>query len=327
MKSAFVTGATGFLGINLVQQLLSDGWKVTALHRKTSNLSYLKRFDVTLVEGAITDKASLEKAIPENVDAVFHVAANTSMWSKYNKQQYQDNVIGTRNMVEVALAKNAKRFIHTSSISAYGHHWEVVDETTESNALSSDMNYTVTKYQAELEVDKAIEKGLDAVFMNPCDIMGPYDTHNWAQVIQAVYNNDVPGIPPGNAVFCHVKDIGRAHIQAVEKGRTGERYLLGGADVSLKEAFNTIERFIGKKESSFVLPKWVLRAVVPFYMLLSKFNGKEPILTYEKYLEVTIPKHVDCSKAIKELDYQITPLEDQIRDSYEWLKQENLLGR
>ena len=327
MKSAFVTGATGFLGINLVQQLLDNGWQVTALHRKTSNLTYLKRFDVKLAEGAITDKDSLLKAMSENVDAVFHVAANTSMWSKWNDQQYQDNVIGTRNMVEVALHKKAKRFIHTSSISAYGHHYGVVDETTVSNALSSEMNYTVTKYQAELEIDRAIAKGLDAVVVNPCDIMGPYDSHNWAQVIQAVYNNDVPGIPPGNAVVCHVRDVARAHISAYEKGRTGERHLLGGADVTFKEIFNTIERFMDKKESSFVLPKWLLRAVVPFYVIQSKLNGKEPILTYEKYLELKFPKHVSYEKALAELDYTTSPLEESIRDSYEWLKQENLLGR
>ena len=168
----------------MVQQLLSDDWQVTALHRKTSNLTYLKRFDVTLVEGAITDKGSLEKAIPEGVDAVFHVAANTSMWSKFNEQQYQDNVIGTRNMLEVASLKKAKRFIHTSSISAFGHHENEVDETVKSNALDSEMNYVVTKYQAELEVDKAIANGLDVVLVNPCDIMGPYDSHNWAQVIR-----------------------------------------------------------------------------------------------------------------------------------------------
>ena len=327
MKTAFITGATGFLGVNLVQQLLDADWKVTALHRKTSNLTYLKRFDVTLVEGAITDKDSLISAMPEGVDAVFHVAANTAMWSKWNDQQYQDNVIGTRNMVEVAQQKQAKRFIHTSSISAYGHHRDEIDETVESNALSSEMNYVVTKYQAELEVDKAIANGLDAVLVNPCDIMGPYDTHNWAQVIQAVYNNDVPGIPPGNAVVCHVRDVARAHISAFEKGRTGERHLLGGADVTMKEIFNTIERFMDKKESSFVLPKWVLRAVVPFYMLQSKLNGKEPILTYEKYLELKFPKHVTSKKAIVELDYKTTPLNESIRDSYEWLKMENLLGR
>jgi len=327
LKTAFITGATGFLGVNLVQQLLAEGWKVTALHRKTSNLTYLKRFDVTLVEGAITDKDSLIAVMPESVDAVFHVAANTSMWSKYNDQQYQDNVIGTRNMVEVALEKKAKRFIHTSSISAWGHHPNEVDETAESNALTSPMNYNKTKYLAELEVDKAIANGLDAVFVNPCDIIGPYDTHNWSQLIKAVYNNDVPGMPPGNGVFCHVKDIARGHISAFEKGRMGERYLLGGVDATLKEFFNTTERIMGKKESTFVMPAWLMKAAIPVYAIQSIFTGQEPIITNEKYIEATMPKHVNCAKAMKELDYTTTPLESQIRDSYEWLKKENLLTR
>lgn len=327
MKTAFVTGATGFLGINLVQQLLDDGWQVTALHRKTSNLTYLKRFEVTLAEGAVTDKESLVQAMPENVEAVFHVAANTSMWSKWNDQQYQDNVIGTRNMVEVALQKNARRFVHTSSISAWGHPHHEIDETEKSDAMNSPVNYNKTKYLAELEVDKAIAAGLDAVLVNPCDIMGPYDSHNWAQVIQAVYNNDVPGIPNGNAVICHVRDIARAHISAYEKGRTGERYLLGGQDVTFKEIFNTIERFMDKKESTFVMPNWLMKAAIPFYTLQSKLNGKEPVLTPEKYIELTVPKHVNSQKAVAELGYQMSPLEESIKDSYEWLKQENLLGR
>lgn len=327
MKTAFVTGGTGFLGINLVKQLVEGGWQVTALHRKNSNLSFLNRFDVLLKEGAITDKNSLLAVMPESVDAVFHVAGNTSMWSKMNDQQYQDNVIGTRNMVEVALLKNAKRFIHTSSISAYGHHEQLVDETTVSNALESPINYCKTKYLAELEVDKAIANGLDAVFVNPCDIMGPFDSHNWAQMILAVYNDDVPGIPTGSGNFCHVDDVAKGHISAFEKGRTGERYLLAGTDASFKEVFNTIQRLMDKKETQFILPKWVMEVVVPFYIMQSKFNGKEPILTPEKVAEMTLPKHVTAKKAMSELDYRITPLETCIRDSYEWLRQENLLKR
>lgn len=327
MKTAFITGGTGFLGINLVKQLVEAGWQVTALHRKSSKLNYLRRYEVILKEGAITDKQSLIAAMPASVDAVFHVAANTMMWSKMNQQQHQDNVTGTRNMLEVALLKNAKRFIHTSSISAYGHHEHVVDETTVSNAFSSPINYCKTKYLAELEVDKAISKGLDAVLVNPCDIMGPFDTHNWAQMILAVYNDDVPGIPAGSGNFCHVHDVAKGHISAHEKGRTGERYLLAGTDASFKEVFNSIERLMNKQESRLVLPKWVMQVVVPFYMLQSKLNGKEPILTPEKVAEMTLPKRVTAKKAMAELDYQITPLEICIRDSYEWLKQENLLKR
>jgi dihydroflavonol-4-reductase len=327
MKTAFVTGATGFLGVNLVRLLLEDGWKVIALHRKSSNLTYLKRFNVELKEGSVTDKESLMAAIPESVDAIFHVAATTSMWSKNNAQQYQDNVVGTRNMVEVALAKKAVRFVHTSSVSAFGHHQNEIDETVMPNALESQVNYNKTKYLAELEVDKAIKNGLDAVLVNPCDIIGPFDSHNWAQLFQAIYNDDVPGIPPGNGSFCHVDDVARAHMGANEKGRVGERYLLGGVEVTFKVVFNTIERLMDKKETSFVMPKWLMRAVIPFYSIQSNLSGKEPILTYEKFLELTVPKLVNSKKAIEELGYKIAPLDVSIHDSYEWLKKENLLAR
>ncbi|MFC2176554.1 NAD-dependent epimerase/dehydratase family protein, partial [Bacteroidota bacterium] len=300
---------------------------VIAIHRKSSDLKYLKRFNVELKEGAITDKNALMEAMPEAVDAVFHVAGNTSMWSKRNEQQFQDNVIGTRNMVEVALTKKAKRFIQTSSVAAYGNHDGVIDETVASNALNSPVNYNKTKYLSELEVDKAIEQGLDAVILNPCDIIGPYDTHNWVQIIKAVYNNDVPGMPPGNGSFCHVKDVARAHISAVENGRTGERYLLGGIDVPFKTVFNTVERIMNKKQSEFVMPKWLMKMAMVFYGIQSKFNGKEPILTPEKLIKLTLPKHVNPQKAMDELGLTVTPLEVSLRESYEWLKAENLLAR
>ena len=102
-KNAFVTGATGFLGINLVQNLLQQGWKVTVLHRPQSNLTYLNQFDLTKVVGRIEDYTTLETAMPDNIDVVFHVAANTGAWSKLDKQQYQDNVVGTRNVVKCSM--------------------------------------------------------------------------------------------------------------------------------------------------------------------------------------------------------------------------------
>ena len=106
-KTAFVTGGTGFIGINLIELLIDEGWQVTALHRATSNLTYLKRFPVALAEGSITDPESLERAIPESTDVVFHVAGDTSLWAKKDAQQNEINIGGTRNMVEVARSKGS----------------------------------------------------------------------------------------------------------------------------------------------------------------------------------------------------------------------------
>ena len=141
MPVAFVTGGTGFLGLNLIEQLLAQSWEVIALHRPTSNLKHLREKDIQLVEGSITEPDSLITIFPEKVDAVFHVAGSTNLWSRRNHLQTRDNVEGTQNMVAAALKRQAKRFIHTSSEAAYGHHQQRIDEETQSNAIHSPINY------------------------------------------------------------------------------------------------------------------------------------------------------------------------------------------
>ena len=118
-RTAFVTGGTGFIGINLIELLVNEGWEVTALHRATSDLTYLKRLPIALAEGSITDRGSLEAAIPEGTEVVFHVAGDTSFWSKKNAMQDAINIDGTRNMVEVSAKKGVRTFIHTSSNSVW----------------------------------------------------------------------------------------------------------------------------------------------------------------------------------------------------------------
>lgn len=324
-KKAFITGGTGFLGLNLIESLTEEGWEVFALHRITSDLTYLKKFPVVLVEGSMSDIESLRKGMPENLDAVFHVAGNTNMWHKNNEVQYQDNVIGTRNMLEIALEKNAKKFICTSSISAFGTHEEVITETISSNAETYFVNYHKTKFLAEKEVEKAIEKGLDAVILNPCHIMGKYDKNNWAQLIKFTYHGTLPGIPPGRGNYCYAKDVARAHINAVKNGKTGERYLLGGVEAGFLNTINVIEKLAGKPESKKVLPKFALKIALWRDTLKSMFDGKEPNITPEKFQMLTKKSLCDDSKAQKELGYQHTPLEVMVTESFDWLKEENML--
>ena len=128
-KTAFVTGGTGFIGVNLIEHLSRSGWDVVALHRPDSRLTQLKKHPMRLVEGEIEDADSLERAMPEDLDAVFHVAGDVSLWSGHRERQWRTNVEGTRNMVAAALAKRAKKFIHTSTVSVYGMQTEPFDET------------------------------------------------------------------------------------------------------------------------------------------------------------------------------------------------------
>src|SRR6202012_4523734 len=145
-RAAFVTGGTGFVGLNLVKELMIRGWDVTALHRDSSDLKLQKRFRPKLAVGALTDAAALLAAIPAGTDTVFHVAGNTNMWRGGNAEQTRDNVDGTRNLVDAALAKRVRRIVVTSSISPYGMVSGEIDEQTPSLAANSKINYQKTKW-------------------------------------------------------------------------------------------------------------------------------------------------------------------------------------
>lgn len=326
IKTAFVTGANGFLGINLIEELSKENWNIITYSLPGSDYTYLSRFQVTNIEGNLNNFKLLLKSIPSNVDAIFHIAGNTSMWDKNKKQQYDDNVIGTKNMVNAALLKKAKKFIYTSSISSYGYHQHSVVESTKSNALDCKMEYNISKFWAEEEIKRGIKKGLFAVIINPINIIGPYDINNWTrQFIKPVYYDKLPAVPPGNAMWCHVKDVANAHIQAVDLGRNGENYLLGGVEASFKDVINEVQKQLGKRLSTHVQPKFILKILSILMTWKSKFDNKEPILTYAKYKRAVGNITCDYSKAKKELHYKTSSLEEMIKDTYDWLVRENLL--
>src|SRR5471032_1247712 len=181
-RAAFVTGGTGFVGLNLVKELMIRGWDVTALHRPSSDLQLLKRFRPKLAVGSLTNHASLLAAIPEGTDTIFHVAGNTNMWRGGNAEQTRDNVEGTRHVVEAALAKGVRRLIVTSSISAYGMVTGQINEATPSLAANSRINYQRTKWQAQEIALAARAQGLEVVIMQPGAILGPYDIGTWSRL-------------------------------------------------------------------------------------------------------------------------------------------------
>lgn len=326
MRRAFVTGGTGFLGLHIVEQLSNAGWQVTALHRKTSDITRLTRFSPQLTLGSIDDRASLLAAIPENCDAIFHVAANTNYWRGGNEAQTRDNVDGTRNMVDAALARGAKVFIHTSSMSAFGPQ-DIVpfDETAKSCALESPVNYEKTKYQAELEVMAGIERGLRAVILNPSHILGKYDVSNWSRTIRLVHERKLPGIPPGAGSWCHAGEVARAHIRAVDHGRVGQRYLLGGVDATYLEVFTLIGKIANRKVPKRAMPIQLLAIYGALSDFASRFTNRAPEVTHEVVHMLRRPMLVRSDKAVKELDYRSKPLEEMIRETYDWMKEERLL--
>lgn len=325
MKKAFVTGATGFIGLNLIEKLLRQQWEVTALHLPGENLKYLSRYRTKQVAGNILDYPSLINAIPEDCDVIFHLAGDTSTWPKAAKQQFDINVNGTRYVCQAALEKCVGRFVLTSSSSAYGYHDGCLSEKTPSNALSCGMNYHQTKYLAELEVRQCIEHGLDAVILNPCNILGPYDQRNWSQLIINADKNRLPGYPPGIGTFAHVGDIADAHISAAEKGRSSENYLLGGVAASFKDVISEIYKVIGTSISLKPISKRQLKVALWVSSAWSFFSRREPTLTYPKYMRLVGKLVCDDSKAVGELGFSTTSISKMVSDSYHWLREEGLI--
>lgn len=326
-KTAFVTGSTGFLGLNVLEQLVQQGWDAVALHRASSELKYLKRFPVERAEGDINDPDSLARAMPPNVDAVFHIAGDTNMWSRRNAQQDRINIDGTRHVVEAALRAKARRFVLTSSISAYGIHEGRIDETAEQRGRISTINYQRSKYLSEQEARKGIARGLDVVILNPASVFGPYDTTSWARLIQLIYAEKLPGILPGALSFCHSREVAKAHIAAAERGRTGENYLLGGADASFLELVRTIGDVTGRKVPAKPVSKSVLKVVSQVGNWISYVTDKPPRITPEMVRMATRRMHCDSSKAIRELGFRTESLRTMVEDAVTWLKQEGYLER
>ncbi len=324
-KTAFVTGGTGFIGLNLVEHLTQSGWDVVALHRPNSRLTYLQKYPVRLVEGAIEDAQSLDRALPENVDAVFHVAGDVSLWSGHRDRQWRTNVEGTRNMVAAALAKHSKKFVHTSTISVYGMQTETFDETAPKLGRDS-LNYQRSKAAAEEEVARGIAEGLDAVLLNPTNVIGRYDWSTWSQFIRLAANRQLFRIPPGRACYADVGAVVRAHVAAVDKGRTGENYILGGTEASYAEIVHMVGRLLGQPTNTAVGRAAVLRLAGRVLERISAITGKEPMISEESAAIVTANIVCRSDKAMRELDYRPAPVETMLKDCIDWMVAHDLIG-
>jgi dihydroflavonol-4-reductase len=325
LKTAFVTGATGFFGLNLIAQLTRVGWDVVALHRASSDLTYLRRFPVRLVEGGVEDLGSLGQAMPERVDVVFHLAADVTFWSRHKARQTRTNVDGTRNVVAACRTRRARKLVHTSTTAVYGFATAPFDETAPHKGRDSWFHYMHTKALGEEEVRRGIAAGLDAVILNPANIIGPYDRHNWARLIRLAADGKLPRVPPGRGSFGHVVEVTRAHVTAAARGRTGENYILGGTDASYQDAVRIIGELVQRHVDTRVVPAGVVRVAAAVVGSLSHVTGREPLITPEGAAFLSADLTCRSDKAIRELGYRVVPLRTMLEDSYRWLVAEGLV--
>lgn len=325
-KTAFVTGATGFVGLNLVEALLERGWDVIALHRASSELGVLERFDrVQRVVGDVTDARSIRQVMPQRVDCVFHVAGNTSLWTRTHAEQLKVNVRGTRNVARAALEARAQRFVHTSSIVAYGLHGGTITEETPTRGSAESINYIRSKALAEREVRKAMSAGLRAVIVNPANIIGAYDTSSWARMFRLVASGRLPAVPPGGGSFCHARAAAQAMAAAAEKGRIGHNYLLGGAQASYLGLVKAIAESLGIRRRVIAVHPGILAGYARIEEWVAPIFGREPDVTRDAVALLSQNLYCDSRKAQRELGYRPRPLRDMIDDCRDWLRESRLL--
>jgi nucleoside-diphosphate-sugar epimerase len=325
MPTAFVTGATGFLGLNLVEQLSERGWVVVAYHRPTSDVKRLSQFPVRLTEGDIADFDAVAAAVPQGADAIFHLAANTSSWSRHKADQTRDNVDGTRAVIAAARTRQAKRLIHVATWATFGLEHATIHESTTQSGQFSKINYVRSKALAEQEVKRAAAEGLPAVIFNPAHILGRYDYKGWGRMFAMVANRKLPGIPPGAGSFCHAEAVARAMIAAVDRGRVGHNYLLGGCDASFADVTRFIGDLAGQPIPRRTLTPFSIRVAARFRAIVAAFTGEEPDLTPQAAELMLAHPRIVSTKARDELGYQPTSLRLMLDDAYRWLKGEGFL--
>jgi dihydroflavonol-4-reductase len=324
-RTAFVTGANGFVGLHVVQACLAAGWRVVAMHRQNSDVTELAALSAERVIGDVTDPHSLAEAMPQSPDAVIHVAGNTSLWLRVGPEQMRVNVRGTRNVARAALAAKARRFIHISSVVAYGMHSGVISESTPSRGSSSRITYVRSKAMAEREIQLALRHGLPAIIINPANIIGAHDHVNWSRLFRLVAQRRLPGLPSGGGSFCSASAVAKAVVTAIDRGRVGSNYLLGGADASYVALARQAGQMLGHRVRLRTMPLPLLHAYAQLEEGIAPLFGRPPDVTRDAVKLLSGTMYCASSRARKELAYVPVKLETMLRECIDWMRASGMI--
>lgn len=319
-----LTGATGFVGAAVAHQLLDRGHEVRALVRPKGDRRNVHDLALELVEGSLQDEASLKKAC-YGCQALFHVAADYRLWVPRPQDMYQANVVGTGMLMESALKAGLSRIVYTSSVATLGAQKDgsVADENTP--VVESDMigTYKHSKFLAEELVRKMVEeKNLPAVIVNPSTPIGPRDVKPTptGRILVDSVRGKIPAYVDTGLNVAHVDDVAHGHILAFEKGRVGQRYILGGDNLALADILGLIAREAGFKPPTIKVPREPLYPIAFVMEMLARVTGQEPLLTVDSVRMAAKKMFFSSAKAERELGYTHRPALEAIRDALRWFK-------
>lgn len=321
-----VTGAAGFVGLNLVQLLLQQGHEVRAIDRVRS--THVAGPGLSWRDADVLDAASMRRAL-KGVDLVFHLVAKITL-SAEDHVAWTLNTRGVRTVAEAALHAGVRRMVHCSSIHAYDQYrcGGRIDESSMRSTEPSIPVYDRSKYAGEQELREVIKAGLDAVICNPTGIYGPVD-YGLSRVnglLLGAARGRIPVMVSGGFDFVDVRDVALGLLAAAERGRSGENYLLAGHQLTMIEAFRRAAGHVNRRGPLFAIPLWALKPIVPIAERVLRRFGSDVISAGAIAAAAAAPI-VDGSKAAKELGYAPRPAEDSIRDLVAFFVRTGLMQR
>jgi len=311
-----VTGATGFVGAEIVKQLVNQGKSVKALKRKTSNTQFLKDYEGSFewVMGDVNDIPSLESAF-EDVDYVYHSAAMISFDPAQKHKMFKVNIEGTANMVNISLENGIKKFLQVSSVSAFGRYdiKHPINEETKWFEHDENTNYAIAKNRSELEVWRAKEEGLNMVIVNPATILGFGD---WMQGSSQIFKNvydEISFYPTGINGFVGLEDVAKACIQLMDSDINGERFIISAENLAFKELFEMIANGFGTKVPSKPISPFLRAIGWRFYWIKSKLLGQQPLVTKETTLYTSRDYIYKNDKIRRALDFEFECIKEVVQ--------------
>jgi dihydroflavonol-4-reductase len=326
---ALVTGATGFVGAALARTLIAAGWQVRALTRAGSDPRNLRALAVERIVGDLTDAPSLQQAVA-GCDAVFHAAADYRLWVPDPQTMYRANVDGTRNLLEAARRAGVQRVVYTSSVACIGlpDDGSVGTEDTPVRLESMVGHYKRSKFLAERVALEAAEQGAPVVIVNPAAPVGPRDlkpTPTGQIVLDAALGRTPAYVDTGLNVV-HVDDVAAGHVLAFHRGRPGERYILGGENLPLREILVQITRLAGRAPPRIRLPHGVVLPIAYLAEGFARVTGKPTRVTVDSVRMARKRMYFSSEKAARELGYRYRPAALAFADALEWFRAEGYLG-
>ncbi len=325
----FVTGASGFIGANLVHELVARGHTVKALLRPQSDLRGLVGAEFERVSGDVSD-APLFASAMRGCDWCFHVAASYHLWLRDYAPMYAANVEGTRHVIEAAAAAGCSRIVYTSTVGCIGLPrasngvLTPTDETAPVSEMQMTNHYKRSKWRAEVVALELAAKGAPVVIVNPSAPVGPRDVKPTptGQVLVDFLNRKMPAYLDTGLNWVHVRDVAIGHILAAEKGRIGERYILGNAEGNwtMKEAFHVLQEITGLGAPRFQVPFWLALTAAHVDETISRFTAKPPKAPLAGVRMARYKMFFNPAKAIRELGLPQTPPRQALADAVDWFR-------